>query len=430
VVLTQVPSQSNVRLIWPGGRSEHVTLTSIGKSGGAGEIFAIDGKPDLLAKIYHSFTQPEQLARYARKIRWMIDNKPDLPPIPSEYKSIVQLAWPVAVVMEKSRFAGFAMEKIDFDRTMELDYLLTRRQAAEEGFAVDFGKLLAVCYNLASLINCLHSKKIAVVDLKPINLKVYKTELYVSILDCDGFRIYSDSFRSEAPQVTPEYLAPEFHDRAVSHPESQDWFALATIIFRMLNYGIHPFSGIAASHQRYPAELSGRIKLGLYPYGRVRNKNVRAAPASVHEAFPDRIRELFDRSFAGALGGRASAYEWTAVLADYANSKNVGYMSQCAKGHLQFSGKSCPTCLREAIIQGHVKRQNKFVTRIQTSPARALSYVKKTLRGTQTSPFQAALAQGQINLVQLAPAPVSSRNVVSIEILWIIGLLISYWWLR
>ena len=134
----------------------------------------------------------------------MMANKPDLPEIPPQYEAIVQLAWPVAMVMKNSRFAGFLMEKIDFDRTMELDYLLTRRQATQEGFEVDFGKLMTVCYNLTVLIDCLHRKKIAVVDLKPINLKVYKEELYVSILDCDGFYIYSDSFHSEAPHVSPE----------------------------------------------------------------------------------------------------------------------------------------------------------------------------------------------------------------------------------
>src|SRR5208282_1027101 len=138
--------------------------------------------------------------------------------------------------------------------------------------------------------------------------------------------IYSDGFVSEAPQVTPEYLAPEFHEKAVTRPEAQDWFALATIIFRLLNYGIHPFAGIAASRYRCPAELSGRIKLGLYPYGKFPSSNVRAAPASVHECFPDSIRELFDRSFATGTRSRASAYEWATVLSAFAN-KGMGNMS-------------------------------------------------------------------------------------------------------
>ncbi len=420
---------NTVRLIWPGGQSEHVHLTALGKSGGAGEVFAIENKPGYVAKLYHATTQQEQLAHYAEKIRWMIHNKPDLPEIPAEYDCIVQLAWPVAVVMTGSKFAGFVMEKIDFDRTLELDYLLTRRQAAEEGFEADFGKLVTVCYNLASLINCLHSKKIAVVDLKPINLKIYKSELYVSILDCDGFHIHSDNFISAAPQVTPEYLAPEFHDMAVTHPESQDWFALATIIFRLLNYGIHPYAGIAVKHFPYPTELAGRIKIGLYPYGKSPHKNVRVTPASVHECFPDSLRELFDRSFVASARNRASAYEWAAVLSNFAN-KSTGRMSKCKAGHLHFLGKPCPTCLREAVIQGHVERQKRFFTQVQATPARAFDYVKKTLKGTHTSPFQAALAQGQFTFVQMAPVQGSIRNEISIEILWTIGLIITYWWLK
>jgi DNA-binding helix-hairpin-helix protein with protein kinase domain len=389
----------------------------------------IENRPAYVAKIYHATIREAQLAQYARKIQWMIGNKPDLPGIPSEYEGIVQLAWPVALVMKDSNFAGFVMEKIDFDRTMELEYLLTRRQAAGEGFEVDFGKLVTVCYNLSALIDCLHSKSIAVVDLKPINLKVYKSELYVSILDCDGFHIYSDGFVSEAPQVTPEYLAPEFHDKVVTHPEVQDRFALATIIFRLLNYGIHPFASISANRHAYPTELSGRIKLGLYPYGRIPSLTVRATPASVHESFPDSIRDLFDRSFAAGTATRASAYEWATVLASFAN-KSAGNMSRCQKGHLQFAGRSCPTCRRESILRGHVERQRRFMTRVQASPARAITYVKKTLKGTHTSPFQAALAQVQLNSVQLAPVTMSIRNVFSIEILWAVGLIITYWWLR
>ena len=284
----------------PDSRSEQVTLDATGKSGGAGEIFSIDSKPGFVAKIYHAATSQAHLAQYRRKIQWMVDNKPALPQVPAEYQDVVQLAWPEALILRQSRFVGFAMRKIAFDRTLELDYLLNRRQAAQEGFDADYGKLVTVSFNLASIIHCLHDKRIAIVDLKPMNVKVYKAELYVSILDCDGFHIATDEFRSDAPQVTPEYLAPEFQDKAVAYPEAQDRFALATIIFRLLNYGIHPFTGVASDHHNYPPELAGRIKQGLYPYGKVAHKSVRKVPASVHEAFPDSLRELFDRAFASS----------------------------------------------------------------------------------------------------------------------------------
>ena len=418
-----------VRLIWPGGPSEQARLVSIGKSGGAGEVLAIEGRPDHLAKIYHAAIAAPQLARYEHKIRWMLQNKPEVPAIPSQYAGIVQLAWPVALVIKGSRFAGFAMEKVDFDRTMELDYLLTRRQAAAEGFEADFGKLVTICCNLAALIQSLHSSRIAVVDLKPINLKVYKSELYVSILDCDGFHIRGDDFVSEAPQVTPEYLAPEFHDLAVTDPQAQDRFALAAIIFRLLNYGIHPFSGIVAGRAPLPSELAGRIKLGLYPYARSPRPDVRATPASVHQCFPDAVRELFDRCFAASPGGRAAPHEWAALLSGFAN-RSAGTMSMCPHGHLQFVGKPCPSCLREGVLRDHVERQKRFVTRLKASPAKAASYVRRTLKGTRPSPFQAALTQLQLNPLRMAPATMPIRNVVAIEILWALGLIVTYWWLK
>ena len=423
-------SEHIVQLIWPEGRREQVTLEVTGKSGGAGEIFAISGKPGYLAKLYHAATSPAHLGQYQRKLKWMIDNRPALPPVPAEYPGIVQLAWPEALILRRGQFVGFAMQKIDFDRTLELDYLLNRRQSAQEGFDADYGKLATVAFNLASVIQCLHEGRIAIVDLKPMNVKVYKAELYVSILDCDGFHIATEEFSSDAPQVTPEYLAPEFQDKAVAHPEAQDRFALATIIFRLLNYGIHPFTGVSPDHRTYPPELAGRIKQRLYPYGKLAHKRVRKVPASVHEAFPDSLRELFDRAFASSGFTRPSAHEWVGALALYA-SQHSGQMSVCSKGHLGFSGRPCPTCMRDALIQGAEVRRRSFLARVQTAPARTLRYVQKTLRQTHSSPFQAALAQAQLATVQLAPpAPITTRTAIALEILWICGLLITYWWTR
>ncbi len=76
-----------------------------------------------------------------------------------------------------------------------------------------------------------------------------------------------------------------------------------------------------------------------------------------------------------------------------------------------------------------MERQKRFITQVQTSPARAMRYVQKTLRGTHTSPFQAALAQTQLAMPQLAAVPASLRNALAAEIVWVLGLLTTYWWL-
>lgn len=418
-----------VQIRWRTGRLEAARLLPLGKSGGSGEVYAIEGEPGHVAKIYHAGIGAGQRDAYAAKIRWMVQHPPNLPPVPDACHDVFQLAWPVGSVSRGGTFAGFVMHKIDFERTLELDYLLTRRQAAAQGFQADLGKLVAICCNLAALLDSLHARRIAVVDLKPINLKIYKAELYVSILDCDGFQIHADDYHAEATQVTPEYLAPEFHGRAVTRPQQQDAFALATIAFRLLNYGIHPYAGVADPGRPYPSELAPRIALGLYPYGLTPAPHLRPAPASVHECFPRELRTLFDRSLAAAPADRATPGEWVAALRTYADPA-TGALSPCERGHLRFTGLPCPSCRRAAVLQGHVARQQRYAARRQTAPARALTYVRKSLRGTHTSPFQAALAQAQLNPVHLAPASGTLRQVVAVELLWTIGLLITYWWLR
>ena len=424
------PAAEAVELLWPGQPAQNTLLSTTGKSGGAGEIFTLPMHPGFVAKIYHPTTPLQQLRAYQRKIEWMMQHVPELSPVAPEHPDIVQLAWPQVMAQRKGKFCGFLMQKVAFDRTLELDYLLNRRQAIREGFDPDFGKLLTICCNLASVISCLHSARIAIVDLKPMNVKVYKSELYVAILDCDGFHIDADGFRADAPQVTPEYLAPEFHERSITHAEQQDRFALATIIFRLLNYGIHPFAGISARSKTAPTDLAGRIRQRLYPYALTPDPTLRPVPASIHFALPDDIRERFDQAFGGPPASRPSAADWVATLSEYAHRRSTR-LQRCQSGHLQFVGKPCASCRRDGLLYSVEQRHRSFLARARAAPARTLRYVQKTLHQTHTSPFQAALAQTQLSWLQLAPpSKLTTRNAVALEILWIMGLLVAWWWTR
>ncbi len=84
--------------------------------------------------------------------------------------------------------------------------------------------------------------------------------------------------------------------------------------------------------------------------------------------------------------------------------------------------------MRDALIDGAHIRRRSFLARVQTAPARTLRYMRRTLRQTHSSPFQAALAQQSFGIVQLAPATISTRGAIALEILWISGLLITFWW--
>ena len=413
---------------WPDGRQVPVRLQALGKSGGAGEVFSLADDATLVAKLYHDSIQPEQLRQYERKIAWMMDHVPVLPPAGDRAERIVQLAWPLAQVLRNGRFAGFLMEKVDFERTIELDYLLTHRQAEREGFAVDMGKLIAVCFNLASVLNSLHHSGIFVVDLKPVNIKVYKQALYVAILDCDGFQITHREFQCDAPQVTPEYLAPECQRGAVTQPRAQDCFALATIIFRLLNFGIHPYSGIATGGHGLPVELAARIRDRLFAYGTQAHPRIRPVPASAHLCLPPVLRQHFDSAFSADAAKRPTAGQWVDTLQFFAR-RDMGALVACAQGHLHFPPLPCPMCLRGQLLQGHALRRQRFVARMQRSPARVARYVRNAIRGTQVSPFQAALAQAQWQPVQVQASVLPLRQAFSVEIAWLAGLAVSIWWL-
>lgn len=419
-------SEQNYHLYWPDGQREKIQLTSTGKSGGAGEIHDVKGYPHYVVKLYHDTTKPESLKKYSQKISWMMHNVPDLPHLLNENKTIiVQLAWPLAMVFKNSQFCGFLMHKIDFSQTLELDYLLTRKQAEREGFVIDFGILMMVAYNLAALVGSLHRKKIAVVDLKPMNLKVHRSGLYMSILDCDGFSILADGFSSDAPQVTAEYLAPEFQGTSVNEPETQDRFALAAIIFRLLNYGIHPFVGITSQNAHFPAELSGRIKMGLYPYGRQLHPQIKPAPASVHETLPEALRQLFDRAFAWPVGTRPSPNEWTGVLEPFV-IRQRGLMHYCEQGHLQFASMPCSTCFRQNKLSHHTERLKKSGRRKRHAPMRAFNAITQPLNAG--NPFW----QAQYGSGPSIPTPVIVLNMKQAlldEFMWLLAMMVIIWWI-
>jgi hypothetical protein len=90
----------------------------------------------------------------------------------------------------------------------------------------------------------------------------------------------------------------------------------------------------------------------------------------------------------------------------------------------------CAQCARNALLTGHAQRRQRFLARAQRSPLRAARYLRNTLRGTQVSPFQAALAQAQWQTVQITPSTLPIRQALSIEIVWLLGLFVSVWWLK
>lgn len=333
-----------------------LTLKRLLKSGGAGSVFTLKERPQQVAKLYHT---DKDAPVYERKLRAMLELQPDLPAIKGKGGSQVQIAWPIDLLRDgRGRFIGFTMPILDVSATTDLEHVLQERQAREAGLPTGLGPKMTLAANLAATLAALHRRGHYVVDLKPLNVRFYRSSLFIAMLDCDGFSIQGKGERFPAGQVTTDYLAAEFQQRGVKagEEEAQDRFALAVMVFQLLNSGLHPYSGRPKGGS-LPNDLPGRIAAHLYPYGRLRaHARMLPSPVSAHEAFPVALRDLFDRAFSRQPRERPSAQEWATQLKSYAR-RSEGQLVACSTdaAHQHFSGLPCAACARAALLAGSAK---------------------------------------------------------------------------
>ncbi|WP_058049747.1 hypothetical protein [Janthinobacterium sp. Ant5-2-1] len=321
------------------------------KSGGAGSVYLLPGAPAQVAKLYHPHLDR---AANRRKLEAMLELTPELPDQLENGKRYVQIAWPQAAVFDgQGGFAGFVMPLLDMAQTAELEQIMQERQARAAGLPTGLGPKLTLAANLAAVIDALHQQQHYVVDLKPVNLRFYRDSLYIAMLDCDGFSIQGHAERFPAEQFTADYLAPEFQRKGMpaGTEMAQDRFALAVVIFQLLNFGIHPYSGRPGNAQ-VATDIPGRIRDGCYAYGVKRHKQLAPNATSGHALMPPELRAMFDRAFSQSpKPQRPSAADWAQLLRGYAQ-RSGGKLVVCTANpeHQHFAGLGCAACARDKVI--------------------------------------------------------------------------------
>ena len=326
------------------------------KAGGAGSIHLLPESPHQVAKLYHRHLDA---ADYEKKIEAMLALSPEMPDIHEGGHRYVQIAWPQATLRDaRGRFLGFVMPAVDVKATSELEIILQERQARAAGLPTGLGAKVTLAANLCSVVAELHRRGHHVVDLKPVNLRFYPRSLYMAMLDCDGFSIRGAARRFNAEQFTPDYLAPEFQLKGLDDAgeEPQDRFALAVVVFQLLNFGLHPYSGRPAD-ERVPTDIPGRIAARCYAYGQRPHARLAPSPVSAHASLPGDLRQLFDRAFESAGAGRPGAQEWADTLRHYAQRAS-GKLLACRQdpAHQHFAGSACAACTRAALLT-HTAKQ-------------------------------------------------------------------------
>lgn len=324
--------------------------------GGEGAIRSIRERPDQVAKIIH----PGH-GRFSReKIEAMIASPPEHLSQNAGDEDLPVFAWPTALVEdEPGQAIGFVMQRIDRERAVTLEKYMTRLSAAQALSENDrsLNRRMQVCRNLAAAIAELHRQAHFIVDLKPANVLMFKDTCVVCLIDNDSFSIGArDGSRFTASAYSQEYLSPELL-RGNLTPESvindwQDRFALAVVMFQILNNGIHPFQGVPGIEvDSWNTDFCVRQR--YYPYGRTPCPESGPVKASTHDCWDDQTRALFDRTFtAQRPSQRVSAAEWRDHFDRLVRSTDS--FRRCGRHpnevtHIHVVGRDCPECRFDAL---------------------------------------------------------------------------------
>ncbi len=329
--------------IYPSGHFEQILLGDMIHRGGAsGKIFLVENKENSVAKIFHD---TKKSATNRQKLESMLLNRPVFPPAVQDGVEYVQLAWPDALLEDENGFCvGYLMPLIHMEQAVSLDHLMQKAIRKKLELPDKYAYRVFAAYNTASMVSALHSKGHYVVDLKPSNVSVYKANMMVAMVDCDGFSIKGEKNRYPAEFVSEEYIYPEGMDLSCEEMgEEQDKFALAVMIFKLLNNGIHPFSGVPRKPSEEMLTIQQRIEKYHYAYGLWPDAYQAPHPYSIHEYFHKKTLELFERAFVkGAV--RPSANEWKEHLWQLLQNLKI-----CKKNsnHVYFTSKGCGLCVAD-----------------------------------------------------------------------------------
>ena len=316
------------------GSLQSTTVGRVLGTGGEGTVYADGTRPDFVLKIMHNPTTTSDAKTHA-----MLAAPPAAQVGTYQGVDLVQIAWPQERLTDDSGgYLGFSMRFLDVSKTIGLAGWTNLRERRLNNLSLDDRLRIHLAANLASVTEYINDAGHALVDLKPLNVLAYRTDGYVCLVDCDGFRIQHAGSVFPASAYTPDFLAPEYHGYTVSASqlgEEQDRFALAVVIFQLLDNGIHPFAGNdGLSFVLHDRIMRQRTFLdansGLTP------------PNSSHAAFfADDTLDLFLRAFTGPADQRPSAGDWRRHLQQLAQQGL--HMCGGDPDHWHY-GKGCPWC--------------------------------------------------------------------------------------
>ncbi|MEP9360398.1 hypothetical protein [Sphingomonas sp. KR3-1] len=303
--------------------------------GGEGRIHAVRGDRTRVIKLYAD-PRPERRAKVEAMLACPLAT-------PAGSAGSAGFAWPQGIVTDSlGAFRGFTMRRIDTAQYFALETLLIPAARAKAGLPGDgptsYRFRVKVARNIAAVIAQAHRAGQAVVDIKPMNIFIHRVSAQVVIVDCDGCRINGPGGVFPAAVATEEYLAPEFHGKVHLADRRQDLFALAMVVFRLLNNDLYPMNGIPTDADA-PASHAERIRANLLTVNPA--APIRQHAKSIQDMLPAELMQMFRNAFSHVQPLRPSAQHWADHLAKFEQS-----LTRCkrVRGHVALPA-GCPWCI-------------------------------------------------------------------------------------
>jgi len=308
-------------------------------SGGEGDVYEIlPLYTNIVAKMYHkplSADKQEKLLLMAKGCN-------------DELKGIS--AWPTDVLhaREGGPVVGFLMPKIVGYEPVHKVYGPTQRK---EIFPhADWRFLVRTAKNLAAAFYVIHKFGYVIGDVNEGNILV-NDQACVRLIDCDSFQVRANDRLYYCEVGVAQFTPPEIQkskDFKMERTANHDNFGLAILIFQLLFFGRHPYSGVYTGKEDMPLEKA--IAEFRFAYGKNSPaKSIAPPPNSVGlSVVPNQVAGLFEQAFAetGARpAGRPVAGDWWEAF-EFLEKR----MRRCSADsvHSYYSGlAACPWCRLE-----------------------------------------------------------------------------------
>ena len=302
-----------------------IKATGNPRSGGEGDVYDVEGNPDLVIKVYNDKKRNKDKKLYNElitKIQAMCDICDD---------TIMRRAgWPQQIVYLGNKPLGFTMNKIKYCNTFH--QLVDTIDRKEKFLDNNWKYSLYVAYNLACAVNALHKKNVVIGDINESNFLIgnrtiaetngvfnFKDNGIVYSIDCDSFQISTNNKAFLCSVAKAEYLPPELvgaNLHKVVRTPNHDNFGLAVLIFQLVMLGRHPYMGIGV-----PGNITEAISGGYYVYGKnAKSKGVYPPkPDGLYDAIfssmNNEMKSLFEQAFSSQPNVvRPSAETWINAL--------------------------------------------------------------------------------------------------------------------